>query len=217
MVTVYTGPQLRWEYYRDQECMKWPFILSCRDLVSNSVWLHFDLVVPTKGMNAVAGSSRCSYTLLGLPGPRVHRLVCFAPLTICGCFVVLQKPLWSAVVLRCKYCSMSFLDFIKGLYFFPGWLCNFKELSYLFDAKFTGRKFYRWRHDNWPIGQSVIFHAAPDTALSIFFFSREFIIWFKSMQTKQVDLQTSSLARSLRDLVHWSSLLSLFNLWEADL
>ena len=34
----------------------------------------------------------------------------------------------SAVVLRCKYCSMSFLDFIKGLYFFPGWLCNFKEL-----------------------------------------------------------------------------------------
>ena len=170
MVTVYTGPQLRWEYYRDQECMKWPFILSCRDLVSNSVWLHFDLVVPTKGMNAVAGSSRCSYALLGLPGPRVHRLVCFAPLTICGCFVVLQKPLWSAVVLRCKYCSMSFLDFIKGLYFFPGWLCNFKELSYLFDAKFTGRKFYRWRHDNWPIGQSVIFHAAPDTALSIFFF-----------------------------------------------
>lgn len=37
-------------------------------------------------MNAVAGSSRCSYALLGLPGPRVHRLVCFAPLTICGCF-----------------------------------------------------------------------------------------------------------------------------------
>ena len=128
MVTVFTGPQLRWEYYRDQECMKWPFILSCRDLVSNSVWLHFDLVVPTKGMNAVAGSSRCSNALLGLPGPRVHRLVCFAPLTICGCFVVLQKPLWSAVVLRCKYCSMSFLDFIKALYFFPGWLCNFKEL-----------------------------------------------------------------------------------------
>ena len=45
-----------------------------------------------------------------------------------GVFVVLQKPLWSAVVLRCKYCSMSFLDFIKGLYFFPSWLCNFKEL-----------------------------------------------------------------------------------------
>ena len=85
-------------------------------------------VVPTKGMNAVARSSRCSYALLGLPGRRVHRLVCFAPLTICGCFVVLQKPLWSAVVLRCKYCSMSFLDFIKGLYFFPSWLCNFKEL-----------------------------------------------------------------------------------------
>ena len=217
MVTVFTGPQLRWEYYRDQECMKWPFILSCRDLVSNSVWLHFDLVVPTKGMNAVAGSSRCSYTLLGLPGPRVHRLVCFAPLTICGCFVVLQKPLWSAVVLRCKYCSMSFLDFIKGLYFFPGWLCNFKELFIP-----VWREIHRSKIlpvTSWQLTNRTVSDISRRSRHSIvnLFFSREFIIWFKSMQTKQVDLQTSSLARSLRDLVHWSSLLSLFNLWEADL
>ena len=217
MVTVYTGPQLRWEYYRDQECMKWPFILSCRDLVSNSVWLHFDLVVPTKGMNAVAGSSRCSYTLLGLPGPRVHRLVCFAPLTICGCFVVLQKPLWSAVVLRCKYCSMSFLDFIKGLYFFPSWLCNFKELFIP-----VWREIHRSKIlpvTSWQLTNRTVSDISRRSRHSIvnLFFSGEFIIWFKSMQTKQVDLQTSSLARSLRDLVHWSSLLSLFNLWEADL
>ena len=217
MVTVYTGPQLRWEYYRDQECMKWPFILSCRDLVSNSVWLHFDLVVPTKGMNAVAGSSRCSYTLLGLPGPRVHRLVCFAPLTICGCFVVLQKPLWSAVLLRCKYCSMSFLDFIKGLYFFPGWLCNFVRTFIP-----VWREIHRSKIlpvTSWQLTNRTVSDISRRSRHSIvnLFFSREFIIWFKSMQTKQVDLQTSSLARSLRDLVHWSSLLSLFNLWEADL
>ena len=217
MVTVFTGPQLGLEYYRDQECMKWPFILSCRDLVSNSVWLHFDLVVPTKGMNAVAGSSRCSYALLGLPGPRVHRLVCFAPLTICGCFVVLQKPLWSAVVLRCKYCSMSFLDFIKGLYFFPGWLCNFKELFIP-----VWREIHRSKIlpvTSWQLTNRTVSDISRRSRHSIvnLFFSREFIIWFNSMQTKQVDLQTSSLARSLRDLVHWSSLLSLFNLWEADL
>ena len=197
---------------------KWPFILSCRDLVSNSVWLHFDLVVPTKGMNAVAGSSRCSYALLGLPGPRVHRLVCFAPLTICGCFVVLQKPLWSAVVLRCKYCSMSFLDLIKGLYFFPGWLCNFKELFIPGWREIHRSKILpvtSWQLTNRTV--SDISRRSRHSIVNLFFFSREFIIWFKSMQTKQVDLQTSSLARSLRDLVHWSSLLSLFNLWEADL
>ena len=32
------------------------------------------------------------------------------------------------------------------LSFFTGWLCHFATL---FGAKFTGRKFYRWRHDNY--------------------------------------------------------------------
>ena len=40
----------------------------------------------------------------------------------------------------------------------------------MFGAKFVVRKFYRWRHDNWPIGQWVIFHAAPDTAYVNHFF-----------------------------------------------
>ena len=62
---------------------------------------------------------------------------------------------------------------------FSGWLYHFKDFSYLFGAKFIGRKFYRWRHDNWPIGQWVIFHAAPDTAYVNQFFPSEFIIWFK--------------------------------------
>ena len=57
-------------------------------------------------------------------------------------------------------------------------------LFYLFDAKFTGLKFYRWRYDNWPIGQWVIFLVAPDTAYVNHFFP-------------QLDLESSSLARPL--------------------
>ena len=98
------------------------------------------------------------------------------------------------------------LDFLKVLYFFPGWLCNFKGLPYLFGGKFTGRKFYQWCHDNWTIGQWVISHAAPDTVyVNLFFSPREFI-WFKSIQVKEVNLKTSLLARSLSNLMHWSSL-----------
>ena len=89
-----------------------------------------------------------------------------------------------------------------------------KDFQYLFGAKFTGRKFRRWRHDNWPIGQWAIFHTTPDTAYVNHFFPRESIIWFKSIQAKQVDLETSSLALLLRDLMHWSSLRSLWRTYE---
>ena len=47
------------------------------------------------------------------------------------------------------------------------------------------------------IEQWVIFHAAPGTSYVNHFFPREFIIWFKSIQAKQVDLETSSLRRSV--------------------
>ena len=83
-------------------------------------------------------------------------------------------------------CCWSLLG-LKGL----------KHFSYLFGAKFSSRKFNRKRHDDWPIGQWVIFHAAPGTLYVNHFFPREFIIWLKSIQAKQVDLETSSLARSL--------------------
>ena len=43
----------------------------------------------------------------------------------------------------------------------------------MFGAKFTGRKFYRWRHDSWPLGQWVIFHAERDIAYVNHFFPRE--------------------------------------------
>ena len=72
---------------------------------------------------------------------------------------------------------------------FSGWLYHFKYFSYLFGPKFIGRKFYRWRHDNWPIGQWVIFHAALDTAyVNQFFFPSEFIIWFKFIVVSRRDL-----------------------------
>ena len=38
------------------------------------------------------------------------------------------------------------------LFFSSGWLCHFATL---FGAKFTGRKFYRWRHDNYQQDSTV--------------------------------------------------------------
>ena len=60
--------------------------------------------------------------------------------------------------------------FKSPLFFLLVGYAIFKDFSYLFGAKFTGQKFYRWRHDNWPIGQWVIFHAAPDKAYVNHFF-----------------------------------------------
>ena len=91
------------------------------------------------------------------------------------------------------------------LFFFSWWgYAILRNFSYLFGAKFTGRKFYRWRHGNWPIGQWVIFHATPNTAYVNHFFPA----WIYNM------METSSLARSLRDLMHWSSLRSLLRPYE---
>ena len=62
------------------------------------------------------------------------------------------------------------IDFLKVLYFFLIGYGILKDFSYLFGAKFTGRKFSRWRHDNWPLGQSVTSHTAPYTAYVNHFF-----------------------------------------------
>ena len=89
-----------------------------------------------------------------------------------------------------------------------------KDFSYLFGAKFTGRKFYR---DLMTIDQEEnewYFTPVRTQLMSIIFFPREFIICFKSVQAKQVDLESSPLARSLRDLIHWSSLRSLWRTYE---
>ena len=105
---------------------------------------------------------------------------------------------------------MSFLDFLKVLFFLVGYAI-LKDFSYLFGAKCTGRKFYRWRHDNWSIGQSVIFHAAPDTALSILFF---FPWIYNDSNPFRQNKSTSRLRRSLRDFMHWSWLPSLLRTCE---
>ena len=52
-----------------------------------------------------------------------------------------------------------------------------KDFLYMFGAKFTGWKLYWWHHDNWPIGQWVIFHATPDTA----YVDRFFPAWIYNM------------------------------------
>ena len=44
-----------------------------------------------------------------------------------------------------------------------------KDFSYLF-----GAKFYRWRHDNWPIGQWVTFE--DEVAKNISFVSNRFTL-----------------------------------------
>jgi len=54
----------------------------------------------------------------------------------------------------------------------------------------------------------------PTQHMSIIFSPREFIIWFKSIQAKQVDLETSSLTQLLHDLMHWSLLRSLLTTYE---
>ena len=62
-------------------------------------------------------------------------------------------------------------------------LVGYAILSFhsLFGGKFTGRKFYRWRHDNWPIGSERYFMPLPTQNLSIIVFPRKFIIWVKSI------------------------------------
>lgn len=55
----------------------------------------------------------------------------------------------------------------------------------------------------------MIFHASPDTAYVNHLFPREFTMCFKFIQAKQVDLESSSLAQSLYDLMYESSLRSL--------
>ena len=104
--------------------------------------------------------------------------------------------------------KVTYIDILKVLYIFPGWLCYFKGLLIPVWHEIHQSKFYMWHHDNWPIAQWMIFHTAPATAY-VNHPPRAFIIWFKSIQVKQVNLKTLSLAPSLHDLVHWSSLRSL--------
>ena len=109
------------------------------------------------------------------------------------------------------------IDFLKVFYFFSGWSCHFKRLFLPVWREIHLSKILPvtlWQFTNRTVS---VFHVVPDISYVNLFFPREFLIWFKSIQAKQVDHETSSLARSLRGLMHWSSLRSLKNLWEVDL
>ena len=89
--------------------------------------------------------------------------------------------------------KMSFIYFLNVLYFSFDWLCHFKRLFIPVWREIHRSKILpvtSWQLTN----RIVIFHAASDTAYVNHFFPSEFIIWFKSIQAKPVDLQTSSLA-----------------------
>ena len=86
------------------------------------------------------------------------------------------------------------LDFPKIL-FFPGCLCHFKVLFIPVWRNSPVENSTGDVRTNWPKGEWVIFDATPDTAyVNHFVFLREFIMWFKSIQAKLVDLATLSLA-----------------------
>ena len=65
---------------------------------------------------------------------------------------------------------------------------------------------------------SVILRYSQHSICQSFFSHVNFLLWLKSIQLKQVDIATSSLARLLRDLSRWSSLqlAHYAELWEVD-
>ena len=113
-----------------------------------------------------------------------------------------RNPL--SLLFRTPATRATLLEFLKVLYFFSWLVMPFKGPFIPLGATFTGQKFYRWYHDNWPIGQWVICHAAPDTAYVNHFFPREIIIWFKSIQVDPC--ATSCIEARFAQ-----------NLWEVDL
>ena len=135
----------------------------------------------------------------------VHfRLTCIAEKSLCS-------PWWEA--------DMNRDTLSKSPLFFPPVGCAIlKDFSYLFRAKFAGRKFYRWRHDNWPIGQWVTFHSAPDKAYVNHFFPA----WIYStihIHSGKTSRPQGVVARSLVARPHALKLASLTfkNLSEVDL
>ena len=89
------------------------------------------------------------------------------------------------------------LDFLKVLYqvfFFPGCYAILKGFSYLLGVKFTGLSnilpVTSWQLTNRTV--SDISCRSRHSICQSFFFPHEIIMWFKSIQAKQVDLETWS-------------------------
>lgn len=74
-------------------------------------------------------------------------------------------------------------------------------VSHLSGAKLIGEKFHRWRHDNWPIREWVILDATPDIAYVNQSFFLEWIYNMIQVHSHFRRNKSTSLARSLRDLI----------------
>ena len=112
----------------------------------------------------------------------------------------------------------TYIDILKVLYikFFLVGYAILKDFSYLFGTKFTSQNSTRDIMTILLINSTVsdISRHSRHRVCQSFFWPRAFIIWFKSNQVKQADLETWSLAPSLRDLVHWSLLRSLLRTYD---
>ena len=111
-------------------------------------------------------------------------LCCFSPFHLVWC---------------CCRLSKSFL------LFFSGWLCHFNGLFNSPVQNSMGG--ISWQLTNRTV--SDISHHSWHSICQSFFSHIKFVIWFKSIQLKQVDLETLTLAWSLQDLMHWNSFRSL--------
>ena len=125
---------------------------------------------------------------------------------------------WPAIV---KVTVVTFLQINQRsrlskspLIFFPGWLCHFKWLHTVWREihRSTIQPMTSWLLTNRTV--SDISRRSRYSISPSFFFARELITLCKTIQAKQVDLETASLARSLRDLLHWSSRPSLLRSYE---
>ena len=108
------------------------------------------------------------------------------------------------------------LDFLEVLYFFfPGWLCHFKGLFipvWLVIHRLKILLVTSWQLTSRTVSD-ISCHSLHSICQSFYFFQHEFI-WFKFIQVKQVDLETSSATQSLFNFMHWSSFHSLLRTYE---
>ena len=93
------------------------------------------------------------------------------------------------------------------LFFLVGYAI-LKDLFILVWREIHRRKFYRWRHDNWPIGQWVIFHAAPDKAYVNHFFPA-WIYNMTQIHSGETSWPRDCVARSVAARLHALKLASI--------
>ena len=121
---------------------KWSWLLHTNNILTTPSWggrgVHISLVWNSLWLFSILRSRTCPCQYFF-----THLYVVFLPFHLVWCCCRLSK---------------------SSLLFFSGWLCHFKGL--FITVSFFHRSKILWvgPHDNWLIGQWVIFHASPDTA-----------------------------------------------------